>query len=206
MPTIKAAVIRTTAIVIIILFILFCYPKLEEEQEMKSFSLLTVLYLFLFIHISIPTASEEVKNKSEEEEMVIKGVGFDQQAQSPVVILADKKNERVLPIWIGLCEARAIDLGLSEEGTPRPFTYDLVAAILRTMKGKVERVVIVDLRDKVFYAQVEISVNGSISKIDARPSDALALASRMGAPIYVRNSVLKKAPAVGGEEEKKRGT
>jgi hypothetical protein len=172
---------------------------------MKRIFLFIVTYSFLFIPFSTPAFSQEVKGKQGEEEMTIKGVGFDQQAQSPVVILSDKKNEKVLPIWIGLCEARAIDLGLSQEVTPRPFTYDLVAAIVRTMKAKVERVIIVDLRDQVFYAQVEISINGSVSKIDARPSDAIALASRMQAPIFVRSSVLEKAPAVEGKEEKKSG-
>lgn len=171
-------------------------------------NILKILLVLLLIPFSLSGKSEEKQNKPEpeEEEMIIKGVGFDQDAQSPVVILSDKKQEKVLPIWIGLCEARAIGLGLSGDVTPRPFTYDLVAAIIRTMKAKVERIIIVDLRDQVFYAQVEISVNGMVSKIDARPSDALALASRMGAPIFVKKSVLEKAPTVGGEEKEKRGT
>jgi bifunctional DNase/RNase len=171
-------------------------------------NILKILFVLLLIPFSLSGKSEEKQNKPEpeEEEMIIKGVGFDQDAQSPVVILSDKKQEKVLPIWIGLCEARAIGLGLSGDVTPRPFTYDLVAAIIRTMKAKVERIIIVDLRDQVFYAQVEISVNGMVSKIDARPSDALALASRMGAPIFVKKSVLEKAPTVGGEEKEKRGT
>ncbi len=171
-------------------------------------NILKILFVLLVIPFSLSGRSEEKQNKPEpeEEEMIIKGVGFDQDAQSPVVILSDKKQEKVLPIWIGLCEARAIGLGLSGDVTPRPFTYDLVAAIIRTMKAKVERIIIVDLRDQVFYAQVEISVNGMVSKIDARPSDALALASRMGAPIFVKKSVLEKAPTVGGAEKEKRGT
>jgi bifunctional DNase/RNase len=171
-------------------------------------NVLKILFVLLVIPFSLSGKSEEKQNKPEpeEEEMIIKGVGFDQDAQSPVVILSDKKQEKVLPIWIGLCEARAIGLGLSGDVTPRPFTYDLVAAIVRTMKAKVERIIIVDLRDQVFYAQVEISVNGMVSKIDARPSDALALASRMSAPIFVKKSVLEKAPTVGGEEKEKRGT
>jgi hypothetical protein len=173
---------------------------------MKSTFLFIVIYLFLFIPFSMPSFSQGVKTKEGEQEMTIKGVGFDQQSQSPVVILSDKKNEKILPIWVGLCEARAINMGLTEEVPPRPLTYDFVAAIIRTMKAKVERVVIIDLRDQVFYAQVEISLNGSVSKIDARPSDAIALAMRMEVPIFVRNSVLEKAPAVGGEEGKKRGT
>lgn len=162
------------------------------------FVLLAVLFTFFL-------RAEKKEDKDEEEEMWISGVGFDPQAQTPVVLLSDKERKKVLPIWIGLCEAKSIELGLSGEIAPRPLTYDLVAAIVRTMKGKVERIVIVDLRDQVFYAQVEVSVNGAVSKIDARPSDALALAFRMSAPIFVRKSVLEKATTPDAEEEK-RGT
>jgi bifunctional DNase/RNase len=169
---------------------------------MKSILPHITLFTVLVLALSFFGGAEERKDKVEEEEMIIKGVGFDQQTQTPVVVLSDKKQEKVLPIWVGLCEARAIDLGLSGQVTPRPLTYDMVAAIVRTMKAKVERIVIVDLRDQVFYAQVEVSLNGSTSRIDARPSDALALASRMGAPIFVRKSVLKKSMS---EEEKQKG-
>lgn len=166
------------------------------------------LFKAVFILLAVPPAfyawAEE--KMDEEQEMAIKGIGFDTEAQTPVVILSDKKEgKRFLPIWIGLCEARSIELGLSGEIAPRPLTYDMVAAIVRTMKGRVERVVIVDLRDQVFYAQVEVSINGVVSKIDARPSDAIALASRMSAPIFVKRSVLDKATSEETKGEK-RGT
>lgn len=160
--------------------------------------------VFILISLSISGGAEEEQIDAEEE-MMINGVGFDPQAKTPVVFLSDKKQKNVLPIWIGLCEARAIELGRSGQVTPRPLTYDMVAAIVRTMKAKVERIVITDLRDQVFYAQVEISHNGTVSKIDARPSDAIALASRMGAPIFVRKSVIEKSRAMD-EEGEKRGT
>ena len=156
--------------------------------------------------VSYFTTSDCEENKhqtSEQVQMDISGIGFDQMAQTPVVLLLDKQREKVLPIWIGLCEARAIEIGLSGEVTPRPFTYDLVAAIIRTMKAKIERVVIVDLRDQVFYAQVEVSVDGNTLKIDARPSDALALASRMNAPVFVTRSVLENAAKIEPKVEKK---
>lgn len=162
--------------------------------------------IFSFVFLSFLTASnslEKDQNTPEQVQMDITGLGFDQLAQTPVVILLDKEKEKVLPIWIGLCEARAIEIGLSGEVTPRPFTYDLVAAVIRTMKAKVERVVIVDLRDQVFYAQVEVSVNGDLLKIDARPSDALALASRMNAPVFVKKSVLENAATIESKVEKK---
>lgn len=161
--------------------------------------------LFISLAFSLSVGTKEKQNKVEEEEMVIKGIGFDQQAQTPVVVLSDRKQEKLLPIWVGLCEARSIELGLSNQVAPRPLTYDMIAAIVRSMNAKVKRIVIVDLRDQVFYAQIEVSVNGTVSTIDARPSDALALASRMGAPIFVRKSVLEKS-AAEDEKEEKRGT
>ncbi len=170
---------------------------------MKKLYFLSALSISLALSLSVLTQEKQVK--VDEEEMLIKGIGFDQQAQTPVVVLSDKKQEKLLPIWIGLCEARSIELGLSEQVAPRPLTYDMIAAIVRSMNAKVERIVIVDLRDQVFYAQIEVSVNGTVSRIDARPSDALALASRMGAPIFVRTSVLKKSDTEDKKEEK-RGT
>jgi bifunctional DNase/RNase len=163
------------------------------------------MFVILAFLLAFSVRAEKKQDSPEEEEMIISGVGFDQQAQSPVVLLSDKERKKVLPIWIGLCEARSIEIGLSGEVAPRPLTYDLVAAIVRTMKAKVERIVIVDLRDQVYYAQVEVSLDGAVSKIDARPSDAIALASRMGAPIFVKKSVLDKAIAPETGEEK-RGT
>ncbi len=136
--------------------------------------------------------------------MEIKAIAFDQRIKSPVVLLTDKKQNSVLPIWIGLCEARSIELGLSNMVAPRPLTYDLIAAVVRTINAKVERVVIVDLRDEVFYAQVVMSADGKTSVIDARPSDAIALASRMNAPIFVKKTVLEKA-ALSDPDQEKRG-
>lgn len=161
--------------------------------------------LMVLSHLVASGSGVSIKKTAEQVPMDIQGIGFDQVAQTPVVLLSDKQKERVLPIWIGLCEARAIEIGLSGEVTPRPFTYDLVAAIIRTMKAKIERVVVVDLRDQVFYAQVEVSVDGNVLKIDARPSDALALASRMRAPVFVTKSVLENAATLESKVEK-RGT
>jgi bifunctional DNase/RNase len=171
---------------------------------MRSTLLLVGIFTFTFLSDLATSDGGDAKDKSAEQvQMDISGIGFDQMAQTPVVLLLDKQREKVLPIWIGLCEARAIEIGMSGEVTPRPFTYDLVAAIIRTMKAKIERVVIVDLRDQVFYAQVEVSVNGNTLKIDARPSDALALASRMNAPVFVARSVLENAATIEPKVEKK---
>ena len=164
------------------------------------YRVLASISIILILGVSFAQASND---KDALEEMEIKGIAFDQRAQSPVLFLADKEQTSVIPIWIGLCEARSIELGLSNMVAPRPLTYDFIAAVIRTMNAKVERVVIVDLRDEVYYAQVEVSVDGKVSKIDARPSDAIALASRMNSPIFVKKSVLKKAALLDSTQEKR---
>jgi len=165
-----------------------------------DYSLLIILAVLFYLPSGINSLAD---NNESEQEMEIKGLAFDQSIQTPIVLLTDKDKTSVLPIWIGLCEARSIELSLSDKVAPRPLTYDLIAAIVRTLNAKVERVVIVDLRDEVYYAQVEVSVNGKVSNIDARPSDALALASRMNSPIYVKKEVLEKAALLDSTKEKR---
>ena len=130
-----------------------------------------VLFAVLCLVWTLPLGAE--KNGEQEQEMKIQGLGFDQLMQAPVVLLANEKKETMLPIWIGLCEARSIEIGLSGAVPPRPLTYDMVAAIVRSVNAEVKRIIITDLRDQVYYAQVEMSVGGKMSRIDARPSDAL---------------------------------
>lgn len=156
--------------------------------------------VFLFTSSSV---LGETKDDQTDEKMKIQGLGFDQITQTPVVLLSDKKGERIIPIWIGLCEARSIEIGVSGMIPPRPLTYDMVAALIRTMKGDIKRIVITDLRDQVYYAQIEVSVNGKVSSIDARPSDAIALATRMNSPIYVTKSVLEKAALLDSDVEER---
>ena len=155
----------------------------------------SIVIAFCVIVFAAVSAALDVDKKNEDTllEMEIEALGFDRVTQTPVVLLTDRKKETVLPIWIGLCEARSIEIGLSGATPARPLTYDLVAAMVRTLNAEVKRVVISDLRGQVFYAQVVISVNGKVSNIDARPSDAIALASRMKSPIFVKKSVIRKA-------------
>ncbi len=169
---------------------------------------ITGVVVVLMALMLVSAGGEEVKKKTVPEnglhEMEIKGMGFDQAVGSPVVVLSDKEGGELLPIWIGLCEARSLEIGVSGVVAPRPLTYDLFAAILRTLDAQVEQVVIVDLRDSVYYAEVRISSGNKKSKIDARPSDALALAARLGVPIYVDQSVIDKA-SLKNEKGDKRG-
>lgn len=161
-------------------------------MSIRSGSIGMAFCVIVFVAVSVALGVEK-KDEDSLQEMEIEALGFDRVTQTPIVLLTDKKKEMVLPIWIGLCEARSIEIGLSGVIPPRPLTYDLVAAMVRTLNAEVKRVVITDLRDQVFYAQVVMSVNGKVSNIDARPSDAIALATRMKSPIYVNKSVIRKA-------------
>ena len=107
-----------------------------------------------------------------------------------IVLLREKGGDRVLPIWIGAAEGDALALQLTGGTMPRPLTADLMASLLEASGAAVERVAVNSLRDKTFYAVLTLSAGGRTSEIDARPSDALNLAARVGAPIYVDPEVM----------------
>ncbi len=111
-------------------------------------------------------------------EMSIKGLMVDPMAGTPIVILKDKQGERVLPIWVGVPEANAIALQIENVSTPRPMTHDLLRNIITDLEGRVDRVVVSDLRDNTYFAVIHLTVRGERVAVDARPSDAIALALR----------------------------
>jgi bifunctional DNase/RNase len=114
----------------------------------------------------------------------------------PIVILKDKQGDRVLPIWVGIFEANAIALQIENIATPRPMTHDLLRNVIKDLDGTVERVVVCDLRDNTFYAVIHLTVRGESVAIDARPSDAIALALRTRSPILVEEAVIDNARTV----------
>lgn len=122
--------------------------------------------------------------------MTIEGVGFDQQRQT-VVVLRDWEGIKLLPIWIGPNEARAIQIELEGAQTPRPMSHDLMLSIIGVLNGRVTRVLINDLIDSTFYATIDIDTPKGTKSIDARPSDALAIAVRAKCPIYVDGGALE---------------
>jgi hypothetical protein len=129
-------------------------------------------------------------------EMTIKGLMVDPITNMPIVILKDKEGERVLPIWVGIFEANAIALQIENIATPRPMTHDLLRNIITDLQGQVDRVVVSDLKENTFYAIVHLTVRGERVAIDARPSDAIALALRTRAPILVEETVIENAKTV----------
>ena len=125
-------------------------------------------------------------------EVKINGLAVDAQAKSHVVILKEKDGERVLPIWIGPAEAQAIARELAGQRFPRPLTHDLLANIVEGLKARVTRVVIAELKDNTFYAQLLIDRDGEAIVVDARPSDSIAVALRCGADIFVNEKLLNE--------------
>ena len=126
-------------------------------------------------------------------EMIIKGLMLDPTTKMPIVILRDNKGDNVLPIWVGSPEANAIALQIENVATPRPMTHDLLRNVIQDLKGKVQKIVVCDLKENTFYAMIRLLVNGEEVAIDSRPSDAIALAVRVKAPIFVEESVMSEA-------------
>src|SRR5688500_8666946 len=126
-------------------------------------------------------------------EMTIKGLMVDPITNMPIIILRDKDGHRVLPIWVGVAEANAIALQIENVTTPRPMTHDLLRNVIGDLDAAIEKVVVADLRDNTFYALIYLSVKGESVAVDARPSDAIALALRAKAPIYVEDRVIEEA-------------
>ena len=139
--------------------------------------------------------------------MSIKGLMLDPVSNSPIVVLKDDDEKFFLPIWVGIFEANAIALQLENVSTPRPMTHDLLKNLLGELDARVTRVVINDLRESTFFAQIRVNTAGRTLEIDARPSDAIALALRVEAPIFVAQTVLDQAqtitPEAGSDDEEK---
>lgn len=133
--------------------------------------------------------------------MSIKGLMLDPVSNSPIVVLKDEEEKFFLPIWVGIFEANAIALQLENITTPRPMTHDLLRNMINELDAQVTRVVINDLRDSTFFAQIRVLVGGKTLEVDARPSDAIALALRTEAPIYVAQSVLDQAQTITPDGE-----
>ncbi len=125
-----------------------------------------------------------------EVEMKIRGLMMDPVTNMPIVILKDVGGSNILPIWVGVYEANAIALEIEKVSTQRPMTHDLIKTLLHGLETGVQKVVVNELRDDVFYAVIWLERDGSLISVDSRPSDALAIALRLDCPIYVEEAVL----------------
>jgi len=136
------------------------------------------------------------------QQVTIYGVSFDMVGKQPIVLLKTLEGHRYLPIWIGHPEAAAILMKMQGAPTPRPMTHDLVTEMLGELNATVAKISVTELRDNTFFAIITLQVNGSEVEIDSRPSDALALAVRTDAPIFVSDQVIEdSAIEFGGEPE-----
>ena len=126
----------------------------------------------------------------QEIEMQIRGLMMDPVTNMPIVVLKDLRSDMVLPIWVGIFEANAIALELDKTTTPRPMTHDLLRNVTRGLNAVVKKVVVSELKDDTFYAVIWMEQAGEAVTLDARPSDAIALALRWDCPIYVHRDVL----------------
>lgn len=133
-------------------------------------------------------------------EMKIKGLVVDPISKMPIVVLEDLENERILPIWIGVFEANAIALKIENISTPRPMTHDLLKSFMDKLNISIHKIVVNDVRDNTFYAMIHCKIKDQAIIIDSRPSDAIALALRTDAPIYVKDEVIEKAHSLKFDE------
>ena len=129
-------------------------------------------------------------------EMKVRGLALDPMSNMPIIILRDEDDKRSLPIWVGIFEANAIALELEKIATPRPMTHDLIKNIFEAIDARVLKVMVTDLKDNTFFAVLHLQVGETEYTVDSRPSDAIALALRVAAPIYVDEDVVRKAKSI----------
>ncbi|WP_348261230.1 bifunctional nuclease family protein [Telmatobacter sp. DSM 110680] len=144
-------------------------------------------------------------------EVRIRGLMMDPATNMPIVVLKDVGSDTVMPIWVGIFEANAIAIEIEKVAAPRPMTHDLTRNLMRHMNGELEKIVITELRDDTFFAMLWIRQEGELITLDARPSDAIALALRADCPIFVSEQVMQSAklnmngPPEGPTAEELRG-
>ena len=129
-------------------------------------------------------------------EMTIKSLMFDPVTNLPIIILREKDGHHLLPIWMGVFEANAIAQQIENVTNPRPTTHDLLKNVIEDLNADIKKIVVHDLKDNTFYALLYLEVNGETVAIDARPSDAIALALRARAPIFIDKKVIENAKQV----------
>lgn len=134
-------------------------------------------------------------------EMKVKNLAFDLSKSGAMVFLEEINGKRILPIWIGIFEANAIALELRKISTARPMTHDLILNIIKGLEAEATKVVVTELKDNTFYAIIHINLREGEVEIDSRPSDAIAVALRVGTPIYVNEEVINQAGRSEGTKE-----
>ena len=127
---------------------------------------------------------------------------MDPNSGTPIIILKDVQSDTMLPIWVGAYEANAIALEIEKIAPPRPMTHDLLRNVIHDLRGRIDKIVVSDLKENTFYALIYLTRHGETLAIDARPSDAIALALRTRSPIFVEDTVIEHAKTVDFSSEK----
>lgn len=140
-------------------------------------------------------------DKGEEFEVKVQGVVIDRVSRSPVVILVTKDKQRFVPIWIGFAEAMSIDIALRGEKPPRPLTHDLFKQTIEKLGAKIEKVKITSIKNNTYFAFIKFVQGNKVHYVDSRPSDAIALALRTGAPLYISKEILSASVKIPQSEE-----
>jgi bifunctional DNase/RNase len=125
--------------------------------------------------------------------MKVQGLMFDPSQNAYIVVMREEENNEVLPIWIGRSEANAIGLAVEGIFPPRPLTHDLISNVMDKLNAKMISIVLTDLKDATYYSKIHLSFNDRELTLDARPSDAIALALRSNAPIFANDTLVKKS-------------
>jgi bifunctional DNase/RNase len=133
--------------------------------------------------------------------MTIKGLMIDPITNMPIIVLRDQEGQRILPIWVGVFEANAIALQIENVQTPRPMTHDLLKNVIADLNASVERIIVCDLKENTFYATIQLRSTAGTVVIDARPSDAIALALRTSSPIFVEEDVIQDAKSLEASKD-----
>jgi uncharacterized protein len=124
--------------------------------------------------------------------LTVHGVVADPNTETQIVILRDERTAQVLPIWVGAAEGNAIKLAMDDAPTPRPMSHDLLRSMMGHLSLSVSKVVVTDVKNNTYFASVYLTSQGTERTVDARPSDAIALALRTNSPIYVTANVLQQ--------------
>jgi hypothetical protein len=131
--------------------------------------------------------------------MQVFGLAMDEHTQSPILVLKNEAQDRVLPIWIGAMEAMSISLAINKVAFPRPMTHDLLLSVIAGLDADVVRVEITDMEEGTYFAELVLDGQGGERRVDSRPSDAIALAVRAEAPVFASAAVLEQAGIASGE-------
>lgn len=144
---------------------------------------------------------KQLKNEDDALEMFVSGLVLDPATQAPIVVLKDDGGDIVLPIWIGVAEATSIASAIKQVAMARPLTHDLMFSALSEFGASIDRVIITELKESTYFADLFVSIGDRVVSLDSRPSDAIALALRASAPIFVTKQVLVAAKVYSAEND-----